>query len=297
MATITTGKLNLYRNDWAEADTVSGDLGAMKLWDLMKSIRADEKVIYTKPNTGLGYADIANEGQANAEKMPSSLPQLTLTQKRRGVKYSHTIEAQKFDLYGKVGEMAKEAVKAINRRKIKDGADMFLNNAFTTAIATGSALYADAHSINGTTLDNLGSASALSEANVALGLAALRGQRGSTGEPMAYGGQVLLIVPPALEFTALKIARSSQVPGTTDNDNNVVASRIQVHVEPEATTSSTAYALVAASSSDLYVKKAVNTAMESGMDSDEDGNVKMVKFSIYAYGAELPYNVWGNPGA
>lgn len=297
MATITTDLLNLYRNDWAEADTVAGDPGSMFLWDLMKNIRADEKVVYTKPNTGLGYADIVNEGSPNPEKIPVSMDQLTLTQKRRGIKYIHTIEAQKFDLYGKVAEMSKEAVKAINRRKVKDGADMFLNTAFTTNIATGDPLYSDSHTINGVNFDNLSSAAALSESVVASMLQDLRGQRGPKGEPMAYGGQVVLIVPPALEFTALKIAQSSLVPGTTDNDKNVVASRIRVHVEPEATTSSTAFALVAASSDDLYIKKAVNTAIENGMDADEDGNVKMVKFAIYAYGAELPYNTIGNAGA
>lgn len=297
MATITTGKLNLYMNDWAEADTVAGDVGAMTLWDMMRNVRADERDPRLKPNTGLGYADIVNEGAGNPPKMPASLAQLQLSQKRRGVRYDHTIEAQKFDLYGKVGDMAKEAVKAINRRKVKDGADMFLNNAFTTAIATGVSLYNDAHVINGNTFDNLGSASALSEANVALGLAALRGQRGPTGEPLAYGGQVLLVVPPALEFTAHKIAQSTLVPGTPNNDKNVVSARIRVHVEPEATTSTTAYALIAANNSDLQIVKAVNTAMDSGMDKDESGTVTMSKYAIYAYGGLLPHNTWGNAGA
>lgn len=294
---ITTAQLTLYRQDWAEADTVSGEVGDMTLWNLFGEVPADDKVIYLKPNTGLGYATLTEEGSPAPERLPLPGSQLTLTQKRRAVKYSHTIEMQLFDRYGKVAEMGRDAVAAVKKRMVKDAADFWLNNAFTDTIATGSALYADAHAIGNITLDNLGTAAALSPSAVGAGLTALRSQRDGQNTPLAYGGDVLLIVPPALEFTAATIAQSQLMPGTADNDKNVYASRLRVVVEPEATGSNTAYAIVAADSSKLYAKKAVKVAMGNNMDADEDGNVKMVKYAVYAYGATLPFNTWGNAGA
>lgn len=300
MPQISTNLLNLYRNDWAKADTVAGMVEGLMLWDKLRDVDPSQKIVYIKSNTGLGYADVVNEGTANPAKTPAERAQLTLTQKRRGISYSHTVEAREFDPYGKVSDMAEEARKAIRRRMKKDSADLFLNNAFSSshAIATGSALFADSHTVGpGQTLDNLASAAALSESVVATMLTSLRSQRGPKNEPMAYGGQVDLVVPPALEFTALKIAQSSLVPGTPNNDKNVVGSRINVVVETEAINSTTAFCLLASDKNELGCYRAVKVALANGSDADAHGNVEMAKWAIYAIGIQDPFNMVGNAGA
>lgn len=298
MANITTAVLAGYRTDWASFDTNEG-MVKLALWDHLGSVAGDQKVVYTKGNTGLGIAQIVEEGSPAPVSTPLETPQLTLTQKRRAMQFGFTIEAQKFDLYGKVKEVGASAVEAVKRAKERDAQALMLINGFDTnyPIATSTSLYSNSHTINGTTLDNLASPTALSESALETAITQLRTQKDSKNEsPMYFSGPFKLLVSPNDEFTARKIQKSTQVLGSGDNDANVVRDLFDV-VVCEFATSTTAWALVPADKSKHWFKKVVRTPIENIEHEDKDGNLYFTKFSIYALGCELPYNCVGNAGA
>jgi len=107
------------------------------------------------------------------------------------------------------------------------------------AIYDGTALF---HADHG----NLGS-TALGEATLAAGITAMRGQTSEKGNPLNIEPGFLL-VPPELEFTAKKLVNSVLVPGSSNNDVNVLQGIVEVQVEPLLTDSNNWY-LVAKTSS------------------------------------------------
>ena len=98
---------------------------------------------------------------------------------------------------------------------------------FTTAYAGSTAtFFSVAHA-------NLGTG-ALSEANLALGIAAIRTQATPAGNVSAYGGKLTLVVPPGLELTARQIVNSTLVvsgAGAARPELNMVAGAVNIVVD------------------------------------------------------------------
>lgn len=298
MANINTTVINGVRTDWVSFDTL--DVSAeTPLWNHLRDIEATEKIVYTKGNTPLGFATRLNEGDPIPFATPVETPTLTLTQMRDALKIGFTFEEQTFDLYNKVPELAKEMVTSIAVTKEKNAQNLALNNAFNSAfaIATGAAAYSDSHTIAGSTLDNLYSASALSESVLEAMFTQLRKQKaaGPGAMPMAFTGKSLLLVPPALMLTASKIQNSTNRLESSDNDANVVRGLFEI-MECVHATSDTAFALIPADKSKHWMRKAEKVKIQSIVDNDSDGNLTMAKVSVYDIGTELPYNTIGNPG-
>lgn len=300
MATITTSSLALFRADFEDTSAIAAASVQKPGWDHLVNVAdAGQRDIYIKHTSGFPYASEVDEGDPNPEHVQLALPQLTLSQKRRGLKYSHTIEAEKFDPNGMVAVRAREIGTALEAKKELDAVNAWLNLAFDSnfPISTGDALYSDSHTLGDlAAFDNLESASAFSWSTVESMLTALGRQKDPRNRTMSYRKKMYMLVPPELEFDAMTIAESSLRPSTADNDKNVISNRIMPVVLDEAT-STTAFALVPVNKEDHGGRKAVRLEAEAGFDTDEHGNAKFTRYALYDIGFAHPFNVRGNSGA
>jgi len=297
MANFSTSTLQLIRKDWAKADTIAGEVD-LNVWNWLRNLDPSQRDVYVKGNTGLGMATKVTEGSPTPVHTPAGLPQLTLSQSQRSAKIIFTLEAQEFDLYGKIPELGAEAKTSIDRRKAQDVANLLLNNGFSSSYptATGDELYSDSHTINGLNFDNLATSSALSESNLETMITMALNQKDAKNQPMSFKGPWYLYLGPTLALTAEKILGTSQVVGSADNDINVARRYIELMVDPFIT-STTAYALLPKMASKAEAYKIVKVDNKNIVDEDSDGNLSMKKYSIYEMGVWMPYNFVGNAGA
>lgn len=156
------------------------------------------------------------------------------------VQYKHVTYAKGFivekelvddEQYGQIRKAAQALARAA-RSTVEVKAASVLNNAFTTSADNwkGEALVSSTHSLlgGGTSSNYLGTL-ALTEPNLELAFKLAREQVDERGLKIQMNPN-LLIVPPSLEFTAEKLAKSIQLPGTDQNDINPLRGRFQIIV-------------------------------------------------------------------
>lgn len=277
----------------AEAETYPSVVHAM-----FNKTYGSQNPVYMRSITGFGEANVVEDGALIPEDETVILPRLTLTAKTRGKKYRWTHLGQKTDQYSLVQKSGKSASKVVLYKRETDAVNVVYNNAFDSAypIATGSAFFSNTHSIGGQTFDNLYPATALSESAIAGMLTQLRSQKNARNLAMPMTGKMKLLVSPSDEFDALKIAQSQLVPGTADNDKNVVSSRFDVVVLNEAI-STTAYVMIPENMDEHYLQYYEIDAPNTGMEKLAEGHITFVNQMAYAQGIELPYNCIGSAGA
>lgn len=137
---------------------------------------------------------------------------------------------------------AKDAIKEARNLEMasKDQLvyDMF-NLGFGTTVTgpDGDGLFDGDHQYRsgGGTFSNLETASALSEATLETAIINAYAMQNDSGQPLDYRGGFILVVPPQLEFEALRILNSVQTPVSPNNAVNEVRRRIRVHVSNRLT--------------------------------------------------------------
>jgi len=112
-------------------------------------------------------------------------------------------------------------------------------NDFAIAFIRDNATIYDTKALFHTDHKNLGS-TALGEASLAAGITAMREQTSEKGNPLNIEPG-FLVVPAELEFTAKKLVNSTLVPGSPNNDVNVLQGMVEVVVEPLLTDSNNWY--------------------------------------------------------
>lgn len=133
--------------------------------------------------------------------------------------------------YTQINKMPKALARAA-RSTIETKAATVFNDAFAGNILAykGEALVSDTHKrLDGGTTTNRIGALALSEPNLEIALKLGREQIDETGLKIQCHFDTL-VVPGALEFTAEKISKSVQLPGTANNDINPLKGRFKVVV-------------------------------------------------------------------
>lgn len=297
---ITTNTLALFRADFEDTSAIAGKGVPKPTWEMLRKLNdRGQRDIMTNRVSGFGYASVVDEGDPNPEQIQLALPRMTLSQKRRGFKYKHTIEAAKFDPNGQVAIRAREMGTAFEATKEKDAADFWLNNAFDAnhPISTGRPLYANNHTVGDiVAFSNLAPAATLSWSTLESMLTRLGRQKDPRNRTMGYRKKMYLLVPPELEFAAATLAESSLRPSVADNDKNVIKDRFMPVVCDEAV-SGTAFALIPVDKDKHGGCKVVNTEAERGFDTDEDKFAKFAIFGLWDIGGEHPFNIIGNPGA
>jgi hypothetical protein len=182
---------------------------------------------------GLGYLTNTPEGQAFAQdaRVPGYITTIVPQKYTSGV--TLTLEAMQDQDYSQaLGEFADLTIAA-QETKDKLALQLF-NHGFTAAasVPVDYALYGDAkplfstvHPLAGsaTTVSNTSSTGIpLSEANLEVGRLAMQNQLDDRAKPMRVGtGKLVLLVPPALEKTAVIITKGEKRSGTANNDINI----------------------------------------------------------------------------
>ena len=141
------------------------------------------------------------------------------------------------EMYNQMDKMPADLARA-GRAKVEKDAITVLVNAFTedaggtgaSAIYDGKALCAADHPLLDSvgTGDNLATG-ALTEANLRLAMIKFRETVGEAGNLIVMRPKKL-IIPPALEYTARVILQSQLIPGSANNDINIVKGALEIVV-------------------------------------------------------------------
>ena len=176
----------------------------------------------------------------------------------------------------------------------------------TTMGMNSEVLYSTSHSMGNYTGANTDSLTlALSPKNLETALMEMRTQRSARNLPQRYIGQVVLKVPPQLEFLTLRILNSVKQQGTADNDSNEVKKRVS-HVvidyystmaASSITTTSTAWFLRAAErrAHGLFWLEQMPYDVEK-LAMGDDFMIRWVACESFITGWFDWHGTWGTPG-
>lgn len=156
------------------------------------------------------------------------------------VQYKHTTFSKGFivekelvddEMYSQINKMPKALARAARATIESKAAEIFNNSANANALNyKGEPLISASHKrLDGGTTSNAIGDLALSEANLEIAFKLAAEQVDERGLKIQMN-VTTLVVPRALEFTAEKIAKSVQLPGTANNDINPMKGRFNVIV-------------------------------------------------------------------
>jgi phage major head subunit gpT-like protein len=209
------------------------DLAFFEGWDeepeqwsrIFKSVDAVTNNRTTQIIAGMGAWETSGEN-VNPNEQRYKLGPLVFTQGQIfKSEVSMSREQIQDELYDEVANMAKDAGHA-GREALEDFAVQYLEEMYTNALSSGYdgvATFNAAHpnyGDNGGTQSNLASG-ALSDTNLKNAILTFRKQRDEGGKKISSRVSTL-VVPLSLQFTAATILQSALVPGTANNDKNVL---------------------------------------------------------------------------
>ncbi|RLJ02922.1 MAG: hypothetical protein DRP08_04130 [Candidatus Aenigmatarchaeota archaeon] len=202
-------------------------------------------------------------------------------------------------------------------RSVIQTLNLFGNSALIEAFTSTSTSYGDSKPLcstshtrpdGGTAQSNASSNSiALNETNLEIAILALRQQLSGTGRKLNIGGgNLVLVVPEALEKEAVIITGSQLRSGTADNDLNWYKGRVNVYVNPwigsdvtsmanSVAGSDTAWFLLVQGQHGLKFVWDQKPVYKSWQDNDTDAMYTKVYFSCQYLWAHW-YGIWGSKG-
>lgn len=205
-----------------------------KIWPQIYQVKTSKKQseLYTSV-TGMGDAQEKGEGSPFATDQIRHGFTKQFLHLAFGLAFEVTMEAQEDDRHDVISEYAKWLMFAMNVVYEKRAALLF-NNGFTTEQSPdGVSIFNSAHPLkSGSTARNqLTVASNLSWTSLQQALVDWqRETKFESGQFMQPADNLILYVPPELEFTADRIIKSSGLPGSADNDVNSIKSLRNIRV-------------------------------------------------------------------
>jgi phage major head subunit gpT-like protein len=202
------------------------------------------------------------------------------------------------ELYGIINGMSEDLGRA-GRTKVETDVATVFNNAFDATnypIYDGVALISASHPYEGGktgTQSNLVEG-ALSDTTLKTAITLMRSALDNGGKKIVLTPDTL-VVPPALEWTALTLVQSSHKPGTDYNDINTLAGKLKVVVYDYLTDDDAWFVLDSKRHKLTYFWR-VKPEFEKGKDSDNfvakyNGRMR------YSYGASAWQGIVGSSGA
>jgi phage major head subunit gpT-like protein len=192
---------------------------------IYKAVDAETDNRTTQIIAGMGAWELSGEN-ANPNEQRFKLGPLVFTQGQIiKSEVSMSYEQIKAELYNEVSNMAKDAGHA-GREAVEDLAAQYLQEMFDNTLGSGydgKATFANDHpnfGDDGGTQSNL-STGALSDTNLKNAIILFRKQRDEGGKKISSRVN-RLVVPLSLQFEAATILQSALVPGTPNNDKNVL---------------------------------------------------------------------------
>lgn len=238
--------------------------------------------------TGFGAAGVKAEGAGvmfdNAHQGATS----RYTHEEIALAFAITQTAIEDNLYMKMGsKYAKALSRSMKHTKEIKGADIF-NRAVTAGYegGDGETMLSAAHPlVGGGTQSNLIASADLSESSLEDALILMRKMVDDRGIPLAVKAKGL-IIPPELEYVAMRILRTTGRPGTADNDINALKAKGIFGSDGKVVTRLT-------SASNWFIRTDVNdglkhfkrTGLKRTMDTEfETGNYRYQARERYSFG-------------
>lgn len=202
---------------------------------LHEKVSADGLIYRTEGVVGLGYLELFDEGDSVKEDRTyhSYKTEYVMKQSGKVVSISQMLSnTRSSELEAKLSEVKQNMVAAnrtLNKWAWQCLVDSFSttdsNSNFPTArLSDAVSLYSASHPSLVPGVSNrsnrLTNDPVLSEANLFTAVKTVREQLNGRGLPIAYEGKFVLVVPPALEKTAVEVTDSVLRSGTANNDVN-----------------------------------------------------------------------------
>lgn len=240
-----------------------------------------QKSVKIESFSGVGLQVAMNEGATHAVDAMETPYDMEVTPQQYGLAIILTELAINTDYYGKLKEAGMSLAQS--RKDTESSvASNLLNLGFTAPGSGGTktldnvALFSASHTAATGTQSNLNTSLALSQANLETAVAAARRRYNHRGVVRQYLGPLKLIVPPALEYLALRLVNSSLIPGSANNDKNVLQG-MQVVVEPFLT-STTSWFLCASSPANTALHR-LQGAIPDYSHADKQYNPRVVMYT------------------
>jgi phage major head subunit gpT-like protein len=234
------------------------------------NILSSQKAIETDARLG-GFSMWNEKGTLDGTEYENLTKLDTATYKHTTYSKGFQVEKELVDdeQYNQINKASKALARAA-RATIETKAAAVLNNAFTTTGGFDSVALVSASHVraDGGSTSNLIGALALSEANLEVAMQLASQQVDERGLKIQMMPDTL-IVPRALEYTADKILKSAQMPGTNNNDINPLQGKFKV-VVLDYLTSTTNWFLVDSTMNPLnfFWREKLSFKNETDFDTD-----------------------------
>lgn len=200
-----------------------------KIWSRVYNVKtSDKKFERVLSVTGMGDIPTKAEGAAYTSDVIRPGWSKDYTHLEFGLMFEVTQTALEDDQYDQLSQHAKWLMFSARVVEEKYGHAVF-NNGFTTEQSPdGVSLFNSAHVLKGggTARNTLSAAADLSATSLQNALIDMSTQtKVEAGQIVQAPSDLILFVPPALEFTADRILNSTLLPGSADNDRNPIKAR------------------------------------------------------------------------
>jgi len=200
------------------------------LLDTESSSKAQEEDVL---EIGFGGAQTKVEGQDIAEDEGGQSWSKVYVHETIALSFALTEEAIEDNLYQRLGPKYSKAMARafMHTREVKGAA--VVNNATTTTGGDGVALLSTSHPIysGGTQSNKLSTGADLSEASLEDLLIQVRTAKDDRQVPQALR-PAILVIPPQLEYTAIRVCKSPGRSGTAENDINAHRNKGVFNTDP-----------------------------------------------------------------
>lgn len=269
------------------------------IFDTDRSSKAFEEDVL---EAGFGAAQVKPEGSAVGYDEGMQGWTARYVHETIALAFAITEEAVEDNLYQRLGpKYSKALARAMRHTKEIKGASI-LNNAYSAAATGGDgvSLLNDSHPLlnGGTFANKLATPADLSEQAIEDLLILIRKAVDDRGVPVALTAGKL-VVPPELEYDAIRLTRSTMRVGTDFNDISAIVSKGVFSRDPTVITRLTdADAWFVTTDCPDGLKHMTRVGMKRGMQGDfETGNMRYKARERYSFGWTDPRGLYGSEGA
>lgn len=266
-----------------------------EIFDIESSDRSFEEE--TKLS-GFGAAPTKTEGGAIGYDTAQEAWTARYTHETIALGFAITEEAIEDNLYDSLSARYTKALARAMAYTKQVKAAAVLNNAFSSSYlgGDGKALCATDHPLvsGGTNSNRPTTGADLNETSMEAAIIQMAAWTDERGLLIAGKGKKL-VIPPALQFVAERLFKTTGRVGTSDNDINTMKGKFTWTVNHWLTDTNAWFMLTDVPNG---LKMFERVAMKTGMDGDFDtGNVRYKARERYSFGFSDPLGVWGSPGA
>ena len=249
--------------------------------------------------SGFANAQVKPEGSGVVFDNAQETYTARYTMETVALAFAITEEAVEDNLYDRLSSRYTKALarSMANTKQVK-AVNPLINGFGTFQSGDNVSLFNTAHpTIAGTVSNTLAVAADLNETSLEQSLIDIAAFTDERGLKIAARG-MKLIIPSQLQFTAERLMKSTQRPGTADNDVNAVVSMGMIpqgYTVNNYLTDSDAFFIKTDVPNGMkqFVRAPIKTAMEGDFDT---GNVRYKARERYSFGFSDPRGMFGSPG-